>query len=99
GWDVSSRWMDNPQQRSTMRPTTIAPDDLNALLYQLEKALARARAAAGDRAKGSHYDAVADARQKGLERHLWNNKGGWYSDYDLKHNKIRDQLPAAALFP
>lgn len=31
--------------------------------------------------------------------HLWNNKEGWYADYDLKNNKIRDQLTAAALFP
>lgn len=51
GWDFSSRWMDNPQQLSTIRTTTIVPVDLNALLYQLEKTLARASAAAGDRAK------------------------------------------------
>ncbi len=31
--------------------------------------------------------------------HLWNNKEGWYADYDLQNNKIRDQLTAAALFP
>lgn len=99
GWDFSSRWMDNPQQLSTIRTTTIAPVDLNALLYQLEKTLARASAAAGDRAKASHYDALANARQKAIEMHLWNNKEGWYADYDLKNNKIRDQLTAAALFP
>lgn len=99
GWDFSSRWMDNPQQLSTIRTTTIVPVDLNALLYQLEKTLARASAAAGDRAKASHYDALANARQKAIEMHLWNNKEGWYADYDLKNNKIRDQLTAAALFP
>ncbi len=59
--------MDNPQQLSTIRTTTIAPVDLNALLYQLEKTLARASAAAGDRAKASHYDALANARQKPLK--------------------------------
>ncbi len=31
--------------------------------------------------------------------HLWNNKEGWYADYDLQNNKIRNQLTAAALFP
>lgn len=99
GWDFSSRWMDNPQQLSTIRTTTIVPVDLNALLYQLEKTLARANAAAGDRAKASQYDALANARQKAIEMHLWNNKEGWYADYDLQNNKIRDQLTAAALFP
>ncbi|WP_265340920.1 trehalase family glycosidase, partial [Salmonella enterica] len=83
----------------TIRPTPIAPVDLTALLYQLEKPLARASAAAGDRAKASHYDALANARQKAIEMHLWNNKEGWYADYDLKNKKIRDQLTAAALFP
>lgn len=63
------------------------------------KTLARASAAAGDRAKASQYDTLANARQKAIEMHLWNNKEGWYADYDLQNNKIRDQLTAAALFP
>ncbi|MGS9254283.1 trehalase family glycosidase, partial [Salmonella enterica subsp. enterica serovar Infantis] len=79
----------NPQQLRTIRTTTRAPVDLNALLDQLEKPLARASAAAGDRAKASHYDALANARQKAIEMHLWNTKEGWYADYDLMNNKIR----------
>ncbi len=34
--------MDNRSSSSTIRTTTIVPVDLNALLYQLEKTLARA---------------------------------------------------------
>jgi alpha,alpha-trehalase len=34
-----------------------------------------------------------------MEKYLWNDKTGWYADYDLKSHKVRNQLTAAALFP
>ncbi|WP_105623879.1 alpha,alpha-trehalase [Cronobacter malonaticus] len=99
GWDFSSRWMDNPQQLGSIRTTSIVPVDLNALLFQMEKTLARASKAAGDSAGAARYESLASQRQQAIETHLWNGKHGWYADYDLKTNKVRDQLTAAALFP
>ena len=99
GWDFSSRWMDNPQQLGTIRTTSIVPVDLNSLMFHMEKTIARASKAAGDSAKSAQYDALANARQKALEKYLWNDKEGWYADYDLKSHKVRNQLTAAALFP
>lgn len=99
GWDFSSRWMDNPQQLGTIRTTSIVPVDLNSLMFHMEKAIARAGKAAGDSTKAAKYDALANARQKALENYLWNDKEGWYADYDLKSHKVRNQLTAAALFP
>lgn len=99
GWDFSSRWMDNPTQLSTLRTTSIVPVDLNALLYKMEKMIALASKAAGDDAKAAQYEDFANARQKGIETWLWNDKEGWYADYDLKSHKVRNQLTAAALFP
>ncbi|MBJ8369250.1 alpha,alpha-trehalase [Citrobacter cronae] len=99
GWDFSSRWMDNPKQLGTLRTTSIVPVDLNALMYKMEKMIALASKAAGDDAKAAQYDGFANARQKGIEKHLWNDKEGWYADYDLKSHKVRNQLTAAALFP
>ncbi|MEB0864042.1 alpha,alpha-trehalase [Citrobacter youngae] len=99
GWDFSSRWMDNPNQLSTLRTTSIVPVDLNALLYKMEKMIALASKAAGDDAKAAQYEGFANARQKGIETWLWNDKEGWYADYDLKSHKVRNQLTAAALFP
>lgn len=91
--------MDNPQQLGTIRTTSIVPVDLNSLMFHMEKAIARASKAAGDSAKSAQYDALANARQKALEKYLWNDKEGWYADYDLKSHKVRNQLTAAALFP
>ncbi|WP_410759178.1 alpha,alpha-trehalase [Citrobacter youngae] len=99
GWDFSSRWMDNPNQLSTLRTTSIVPVDLNALLYKMEKMIALASKAAGDDTKAAQYEGFANARQKGIETWLWNDKEGWYADYDLKSHKVRNQLTAAALFP
>lgn len=42
GWDFSSRWMDDPQKLDTIRTTSIVPVDLNALMFKMEKLLARA---------------------------------------------------------
>jgi alpha,alpha-trehalase len=74
GWDFSSRWMDNPQQLATIRTTSIVPVDLNALMFHLEKTLARASKASGDSAGATQYDALANARQQAIEKYLWNDK-------------------------
>lgn len=99
GWDFSSRWMDDPQKLGTIRTTSIVPVDLNALMFKMEKLLARASQESGDAASASKYEALATARQKAIESHLWNDKEGWYADYDLKSKKVRNQLTAAVLFP
>ena len=99
GWDFSSRWMDDPQKLGTIRTTSIVPVDLNALMFKMEKLLARASQESGDAASASKYETLATARQKAIESHLWNDKEGWYADYDLQSNKVRNQLTAAALFP
>ncbi|BCT14753.1 periplasmic trehalase [Enterobacter cloacae] len=99
GWDFSSRWMDDPQKLGTIRTTSIVPVDLNALMFKMEKLLARASQESGDVASASKYETLATARQKAIESHLWNDKEGWYADYDLKSKKARNQLTAAALFP
>jgi len=99
GWDFSSRWMDDPQKLGTIRTTSIVPVDLNALMFKIETLLARASQEDGDTAGASKYEALAASRQKAIESHLWNEKEGWYADYDLKSKKVRNQLTAAALFP
>ena len=99
GWDFSSRWMDDPQKLGTIRTTSIVPVDLTALMFKMEKLLARASQESGDAASASKYETLATARQKAIESHLWNDKEGWYADYDLKSKKVRNQLTAAALFP
>jgi alpha,alpha-trehalase len=91
GWDFSSRWMDNPQQLATIR-TTIAGRSQCPDVPSGENP--RPRQQAGDSAGAAQYDALANARQKAIEKYLWNDKEGWYADYDLKTHKVRNQLTA-----
>ncbi|MGP3591606.1 alpha,alpha-trehalase [Vagococcus sp. WN89Y] len=99
GWDFSSRWMDDPKQLGSIRTTSIVPVDLNALMFKMEKMIARAYKASSDNARANQYEAMATTRQKGIETYLWNDKEGWYADYDLKMQKVRNPLTAAALYP
>jgi alpha,alpha-trehalase len=68
-------------------------------MFKMEKMIAQASKASGDAGKATQYDQLAAARKKAMEKYLWNDKEGWYADYDLKFHKVRDPLTAAALFP
>jgi len=98
GWDYSSRWLDDPMRLETIRTTDIVPVDLNSLMHHLERTIAAACARAGDAACARGYEALAAARQRAIEAHLWHPRG-YYADYDAARRAPRDGLTAAALFP
>jgi alpha,alpha-trehalase len=89
GWDFSSRWLDGPDL-STIRTTHIAPIDLNAFLYGLERAIA----AAGNAAD---YAELAAKRREAMLRHCWYEDRGYFADYDLAARAIRPNQSAASL--
>lgn len=99
GWDFSSRWFDKPDDLSTIHTTRIIPVDLNALIFHLEKTLARANKVAKNDQAAEHFSQLAETRQAAINRYLWDDKQGWYADYDWKKASVRPQLTAAALFP
>ncbi|WLS80918.1 alpha,alpha-trehalase TreA [Erwinia pyri] len=99
GWDFSSRWFDKPGDLSTIHTTRIVPVDLNALMFHLEKTLARANKVAKNDQAAEHFSQLAETRQAAINRYLWDDKQGWYADYDWKKGSVRPQLTAAALFP
>ena len=66
GWDYSSRWFSDAQNLSTIHTTDIIPVDLNALLYNLETALAEAHQQAGNQEKVDEYNQRAEARATAL---------------------------------
>ena len=75
--------MDDPQKLDTIRTTSIVPVDLNALMFKMEKLLARASQKTGIPPAQVNMTRWPP-RQKAMESHLWNDKEGWYADYDLK---------------
>ncbi len=99
GWDFSSRWFDKPGDLSTIHTTRIIPVDLNALMFHLEKTLARASKVVNNDQATQRFDRLAEKRQAAINRYLWDDKQGWYADYDWQKAAIRPQLTAATLFP
>jgi alpha,alpha-trehalase len=91
--DFSSRWLEDATL-SSIRTTAIAPVDLNAFLFGLETAIA----AAGD-PDAAQYGERASRRQAAMHEHLWNEREGFFADYDLDKGRIRSGASAAALAP
>lgn len=99
GWDFSSRWFDNPNDLASIRTTSLLPVDLNSLLYHLELTLAKASKLNKDAAASNRFDKLAKTRQQAINHVLWDEKQGWYGDYDWQKKALHGQLTAATLFP
>ncbi|MFL6610148.1 MAG: alpha,alpha-trehalase TreA [Pseudomonas sp.] len=99
GWDFSSRWLGDGKTLATIRTTSIAPVDLNSLMYHLERTIAKACETVENVACVKAYGQRAELRQRAIETHLWNADGGYYVDYDWQQNRQRPALTAATLFP
>jgi len=94
GWDFSSRWLTDGALGS-IRTTTVAPIDLNAFLYSLERAIA----AASEGEDVERYGDLALARKRAVEMHLWHPEAGCFVDYELQRGARRPQATAAAAAP
>lgn len=99
GWDFSSRWFADGKQLSTIQTTDLVPVDLNSLLYHLELVLAKSYRVDHQFRQSERYAWAASLRKTAINRYLWNDQQGWYSDYNWRKGKLRDQLTAATLFP
>lgn len=99
GWDFSSRWLDDGQNLTTIRTTSIVPVDLNSLIYHLERTIAKGCETIQNTSCIQAYGRRAELRQRAIEKHLWNADGGFYVDYDWQRKQQRQSLTAATLFP
>jgi alpha,alpha-trehalase len=99
GWDFSCRWFEEPEELSSIHTMDIIPVDLNALLYHLEKTIARAYTIQGEEAKGDDYEELAQARMKAVMEYCWDEESGFFRDYDFVKKEITPVPSLAGLFP
>lgn len=99
GWDFSSRWFENPNDISTIQTTQIIPVDLNALLYNLEQTLSKARRFAEDTEGAEKLVEAASARKDAIDTYLWDAKKGVYTDYSLITKSASPTLSLAMVYP
>lgn len=99
GWDFSSRWLGDGQILATIRTTTLAPVDLNSLLYAQERRIASECAALRDQACAVEFGGIAERRAAAIHKHLWVAAEGRFADWSWTEHKPAAGLSAATLYP
>jgi alpha,alpha-trehalase len=99
GWDFSSRWLRDGRHLTTIDTTDIVPVDLNSLLYGLEEAIASGCAVRHDEACEQAFAEHARRRQQAMDHYLWDERAGYFVDYDWRHRRRNPELSAATLYP
>ena len=99
GWDFSSRWFKDVKDFSSIHTTEIIPVDLNCLLFNLEKTIAKAYRLSNDNASSLKYETAANNRKAAIDKYCWNNVTGFYFDYDYVAREQKESLTLAAAYP
>ncbi|MEO9071238.1 MAG: alpha,alpha-trehalase TreF [Ginsengibacter sp.] len=99
GWDFSSRWFKDKKDFATIHTTEIIPVDLNCLLLNLEKTISKAYHLSGNLLLAEKFERLASKRESAIETYCWNEKEGFYFDYDYIEKKQKDSFTVAAAFP
>jgi len=99
GWDYSSRWLADGRTLSTIQTTDIIPVDLNCLLYHLEKTLVQAYNRKKDKQKRTWLMVVSERRQNALLRFCWDDRTGYYKDFNWRTLKQSDRISLAGMYP
>ena len=99
GWDYSSRWFADPMQISTIRTTHIVPVDLNALIYNLEKTLAKAYGVVNNPAEARAMEQAAARRRAAINRYHYNTATNFYHDYNWLDQRPTTVKSLAGVYP
>jgi alpha,alpha-trehalase len=99
GWDFSSRWFVDPNDRGTIDTTAIVPVDLNSLLFGLERAIRLGCERNADARCAQEFARRAAARHAAIDRYLWDGAAGAYLDYRWTDRERVARVSAATLYP
>jgi len=99
GWDFSSRWFSDAETLMTVQTTSIIPVDLNSLLYQLERTIARAHRESGSEEEAAVYEDKAKLRAAALQLYCWNEEGGFFRDYQYTEQRFTPVRSLAGVYP
>ncbi len=91
GWDMTSRFMG--------RCMDFLPVDLNSLLYLYEMDLSRAWDVLGNQSKKEKFLVAAKNRVKVVNELMWDEKDGYYFDYDFVNKKQSQLITIAGVYP
>ncbi len=98
GMDFSSRWFADGRTLAAIETTSIAPVDLNCLLYDTEMTL-YALYKPADPAKADFYLSRAERRKTAINDLMYDPGRRFYTDFNFKTNMRSDRLTLAAMYP
>lgn len=99
GWDFSCRWFKDLNDFGSIHTTEIIPVDLNCLLYHLEETMATAYRLQNKSSEEIKYASLAAKRKEAINKYCFNQKEGFYFDYDLSIGQQKQQLTLAGISP
>ncbi|ADG20030.1 Alpha,alpha-trehalase [Paraburkholderia atlantica] len=99
GWDFSSRWFADGRTLATIDVTSLVPVDLNCLMVELERTLAKAYRVTGDAGHAENLELRASVRADAIRRVLWDPQLHAFGDYDFVHRTLTHRLTAATVYP
>src|SRR5205085_4630318 len=83
----------------TTQTTNIIAPDLNALLYNLEMVIAKAKMLKGDEIFSNEFKKKANRRQAAINKYCWNKQLNYYTDYNFKTQHIWRAVTPAGMYP
>ncbi|HKU90482.1 MAG TPA: alpha,alpha-trehalase TreA [Steroidobacteraceae bacterium] len=98
GWDFSSRWLADGHSLATIRTVDILPVDLNSLMYELERVIARVLSIKDD-PDAKRWETLADQRAQAIRAVFWNEQRHTYTDYLWRESRLANSATLAALYP
>ena len=99
GIDFSSRWFADRKNIITIQTTNTIAVDLNALLYNLELTIAKAKLIKGDEGSSNEFRKKANTRQVAIDKYCWNKQLNFYTDYNFKTKHILNAITPAGMYP
>ncbi|MND94996.1 Periplasmic trehalase precursor [compost metagenome] len=99
GWDFSARWFKDGLTLESIHTTDIIPVDLNCLLYMLEKNIAKAYNLMNNANESGVYNQRAARRKAAILKYCWNEKMGFFLDYDFLERKNTAIESLATVYP
>lgn len=91
GWDMTFRFMG--------KCLDFLPVDLNCLLYKYEDDLAKAYEVLGDIKKSKKYEELKSKRVKVINKLMWDEKTGYFYDFNFVTKKKSHLVTVAGIFP
>jgi alpha,alpha-trehalase len=97
GWDFSGRWFADGRTFKKIQTANLIPVDLNCLLYHLESSLGKAYDQSNDAQQ--EYRSKAEKRKAAINKYFYDEKDGWYYDYNISKQKLNNQKTIAGITP